>query len=57
MRRDRSPLEVALSYATFFTLSLVIHMFVILGDRPPPRALLPGPDEGPPARPAGERGP
>jgi hypothetical protein len=32
--RDRSPIEKLLTYATFFSLSLVVHIVVILGNRP-----------------------
>jgi hypothetical protein len=48
--RRSSPIEQVLTYATFFAISLAIHMVVILGDRsgpqqaerPTPTATAPG---------------
>jgi len=34
MVRHTSPIEHVLTYATFFALSLAVHMVVILGTRP-----------------------
>ena len=34
MLRHSSPLERVLTYATFLTLSLAVHMIVVLGTRP-----------------------
>ena len=34
MLRDRKPTDTLMTYATFFALSLAIHMVVILGGRP-----------------------
>lgn len=44
MLRDRSPIEALLTYATFFALSLALHLLVILGgrERPPVRSPFPG---------------
>ena len=36
MLRHDSPVERVLTYATFFAISLAIHMVVILGDRKVP---------------------
>jgi hypothetical protein len=36
--RTRSSLQTALTYATFLALSLALHVFAILGNRPLPAA-------------------
>lgn len=36
--RVHSPLQTLLTYATFFALSLAIHVLAILGNRPLPAA-------------------
>ena len=36
MLRHSSPIETVLTYATFFAISLAVHMVVILGSRPDP---------------------
>lgn len=41
--RAHSPLQTILTYATFFALSLAIHVVAILGNRPLPEASADGP--------------
>ncbi len=58
MRSASSAVNTVISYATFFTLSVVLHLVVILGTRPAAKAEAPAQADRPAVtRPGGKRHP